>query len=131
MVTRLVAWWGRLTRDTGPSWLLRSPSLKSLRLAAPFPLLNLLAGQPYFDLFKCLSMSHRREKACSNRLVCGLLGQSQVTHLAAGGTLVSSPVYVSVVLQTAGVFEQFPALLTRISPSASSRAAVESLAHAI
>ena len=65
MVTRLLAWWGMLTRETGPSWLLRSPSLKSLRLAAPFPLLNLFAGQPYFDLFKCLSMSHRREKACS------------------------------------------------------------------
>ena len=74
MVTRLLAWVGMLTRDTGPSWLLRSPSLKSLRLAAPLPLLNLLAGQPYFDLFKCLSMSHRREKACSKRgeLVSGL-----------------------------------------------------------
>ena len=24
---------------------------------------NLLAGQPYLDLFRCLSMSHRREKA--------------------------------------------------------------------
>ena len=132
MGTRLFAWCGMLTRDTGPSWLLRSPSLISLRFAAPLPLLNLLAGQPYFDLFKCLSMSHLREKACSNSVSLWAPGESQRTHLAAGGTLVSAPVYVAMVLETARVFEQFPALLARISSSSSSaRAAVESLAHAI
>ena len=52
------------------------------------------------------------------------------SHLAAWGTLVSAPVYVPVVLQTAGVLEQLPALVTRISAS-SSPAGVESLAHAI
>ena len=134
MVTRLFAWCGMLTRDTGPSWLLRSPSLISLRFAAPLPLLNLLAGQPYFDLFKCLSISHLREKACSNIVSVCLWApeESQKTHLAARGTLVSASVYVAVVLQTARVFEQFPALLARISSSSSTaRAAVESLAHAI
>ena len=130
MVTRLLAWWGMLTRDTGPSWLLRSPSLKSLRLAAPFPLLNLLAGQPYFDLFKCLSMSHLLEKACSNMVIITRLTTGCGSHLAAGRTLVSAPVYVTVVLQTARVLEQLPALVTRISAS-SSPAGVESLAHAI
>ena len=47
-----------------PLWLLRSPSLISAMLTAPAPPpLNLLAGQPYLLLFRCLSMSHRREKA--------------------------------------------------------------------
>ena len=47
-----------------PLWLLRSPSLISAMLTAPAPPpLNLLAGHPYLLLFRCLSMSHRREKA--------------------------------------------------------------------
>ena len=131
MVTRLLASCGRLTRDTGPSWwLLRSPSLISLRFAAPFPLLNLLAGQPYFDLFKCLSMSHLLEKACSRRVMITSLREVSWSYLATGGTLVSAPVYVPVVLETARMLEQLPTLVTRIS-AASPGAGVEGLTHAI
>lgn len=52
------------------------------------------------------------------------------SYLATGGTLVSAPVYVPVVLETARMLEQLPTLVTRIS-AASPGAGVEGLTHAI
>lgn len=49
--------------------------------------------------------------------------------LAAAGTLVSAPVYVSVVLETAGVFEQFAALVAAVASGSST--GVKSLAHTV
>ena len=50
-------------------------------------------------------------------------------YLAAAGTLVSAPVYVSVVLETAGVFEQFAALVAAVASHSS--VGVKSLAHTV
>ena len=50
-------------------------------------------------------------------------------YLAAAGTLVSAPVYVSVVLETAGVFEQFAALVAAVASGSST--SIKSLAHTV
>ena len=50
-------------------------------------------------------------------------------YLAAAGTLVSAPVYVSVVLEAARVFEQLAALVTAVAPGSS--AGVKRLAHTV
>ena len=50
-------------------------------------------------------------------------------HLSAARTLVSAPVNVAMVLETARVFEQFAALVTAVAPAPS--AGVKSLAHTV
>ena len=112
---------------TAPEW---PPGLCSASDPPSMPFPNRFAGQPYLLLLRCLSMSQRREKAWGwivhwniNRRDKGGL------YLSAARTLVSAPVYVPVVLETARVFEQFSTLVTAVPPAPS--AGVKSLAHTV
>ncbi len=111
---------------TAPEW---PPGLCSASEPPSMPLPNRFAGQPYLLLLRCLSMSQRREKAWAEKLIENKVEGKCAEYLSAARTLVSAPVYMPVVLETARVFEQFATLVTAVAPAPT--AGVKSLAHTV